>query len=475
MMRLVTILWVTAVLTLCGCKKSEADKQGSGQKEAPTSEAPAPTNRVDIPAAVRKNLGITFAKVERRDVAKTLRLPGRFELLPTARREHRAAVAGRIELLVAQFQHVEVGTPLFRLDSPRWRELQEQISSAEAGLAQTKARSASMGPLLAAHQQHEQRLREKSELWSARVTQLETLRAAGGGQQAAFTEARATLADAQADLADVVEKGAELAARQREVEAELIAAEARFHLLLDVAASLTGISAANLLRVPSEGDDRHPVWRSLGELEIRAAVPGVVEELGVTTGAMVESSQLVLSTVRPDQLRFRASALQADLGRLRDGLPARIVPPRGSTTVLQDALTGTLSLGLSANPDERTVDLLVKPDSTSTWARAGVTAHLEVTLDGGSDELAIPLSSVTRDGTRSIIFRRDPANPDKAIRMEADVGVNDGRWVSIGSGVKEGDEIVLDGVYQLMLATAGNAAKGGHFHSDGTFHEGEDK
>ena len=41
-------------------------------------------------------------------------------------------------------------------------------------------------------------------------------------------------------------------------------------------------------------------------------------------------------------------------------------------------------------------------------------------------------------------------------------------------GVKEGDEIVVAGNYQLMLATSGTAAKGGHFHSDGTFHEGKD-
>lgn len=469
------ILWMSAALALCGCGKSEAERPGPGRKEEPAGGAPAPTNRVDIPAAVRRNLGITFARVERRDVSKTLRLPGRFELLPTARREHRAAVAGRIELLVTQFQQVEMGTPLFRMDSPRWRELQEQIASAEAGLAQTRARSASMGPLLAAHHQHETRLGEKVELWTARLAQLETLRAAGGGQQAAFTDARATLADAQAELADAVEKGAELAARQREGEAELVAAESRFQLLLDVAASLTGLPAAELLRVPAGSETRQPVWRSLGQLEIRAAIPGVVEELGVTTGAMVDASQLVLSTVRPDQLRFRASALQADLGRLRDGLPARIVPPRGGEADLQVALTGTLSLGLRANPDERTVDLLVKPDAAWTWARAGVSAHLEVTLDGGSDELAIPLSAVTRDGTRSIIFRRDPANPDKVIRMEADLGVNDGRWVSIASGVKEGDEIVLEGVYQLMLATAGGVSKAGHFHSDGTFHEGEDK
>jgi hypothetical protein len=38
-------------------------------------------------------------------------------------------------------------------------------------------------------------------------------------------------------------------------------------------------------------------------------------------------------------------------------------------------------------------------------------------------------------------------------------------------GIKrEGDEIVVAGNYQLLLATSGTAAKGGHFHSDGTFH-----
>jgi multidrug efflux pump subunit AcrA (membrane-fusion protein) len=89
--------------------------------------------------------------------------------------------------------------------------------------------------------------------------------------------------------------------------------------------------------------------------------------------------------------------------------------------------------------------------------------------------LAIPLSSVIQDGLAKIVFRRDPKNPDKAIRMEADLGVNDGRWVVIKSGMRDGDEVVLDGVYQLMIATSGTVEKGGHFHSDGTFHAGEDE
>ena len=52
------------------------------------------------------------------------------------------------------------------------------------------------------------------------------------------------------------------------------------------------------------------------------------------------------------------------------------------------------------------------------------------------------------------------------------MGVDDGRWVVIHSGVGLGDEVVLDGAYELKLATArsGTAQQGGHFHADGTFH-----
>jgi len=151
------------------------------------------------------------------------------------------------------------------------------------------------------------------------------------------------------------------------------------------------------------------------------------------------------------------------------------VPPHGgagASVDIQDSIPGALKIGLSPDARDRTIDLIVVPTARSGWARAGVSASLEITLAGGSEELAIPLSDVVRDGATPIIFRRDPANPDKAVRMEADIGISDGRWIVIASGVKEGDEIVLGGNYQLMLATSGTAAKGGHFHPDGTFHEG---
>ena len=105
---------------------------------------------------------------------------------------------------------------------------------------------------------------------------------------------------------------------------------------------------------------------------------------------------------------------------------------------------------------------------------SGVSAQLEiVTGDSGATELAIPLAAVQRDGLIPIIFRRAPDNANEVIRLEADLGMDDDRWVEVLSGVGEGDQIVLDGGFQLMLATSGTIQKGGHFHADGTYHEGE--
>lgn len=443
------------IVALSGCDR-KVETHAKGDSHDHGSEAgslgAAPTNRVDIPASVRQNLGITFAKVESRNVAQTLRVPGRFELLPTARREYRTPLAGRVDVLVSQFQVVEPGTPLYRVDAAAWRDLHEQIAAMQA-------RVDSMGPLREAHRRHEQSLADKVALWQERLKQLEELRIAGGGSASQFTEARATLNATQGELADVMEKDAELQAQQKQAEAELRSLKSRHDLLV---------------RGSNCGDTHQGLEPGSG-FSVCAVDAGVVETIGITPGGLAEENGHVVTLVQPDKIRFRARGLQSDLGRLRDGLHVRITPPQGGSVPLQDTMTSVLQIGLSADADERTVDLIVLPSALSSWARNGVSAHLEVTLAGGQEDLAIPLSAVVRDGATPIIFRRDPANPDRAIRMEADLGLSDGRWVVIASGVKEGDEIVLGGNYQLMLATSGNAAKGGHFHPDGTFHEGEDK
>jgi hypothetical protein len=68
---------------------TSCDRDKKPAETAVTEGAAAATNRIEIPAIVRSNIGITFAKVERRQVADTLRVPGSFELKPLAKHEYR--------------------------------------------------------------------------------------------------------------------------------------------------------------------------------------------------------------------------------------------------------------------------------------------------------------------------------------------------------------------------------------------------
>ena len=87
-------------LTLTACSRNEPE----AVQQQETSDAPS--NRVDIPASVRNNLGITFAKVERRKVANTTRVPGTFELQPLARHDYHLMLPGVVEFAVDQFDMI---------------------------------------------------------------------------------------------------------------------------------------------------------------------------------------------------------------------------------------------------------------------------------------------------------------------------------------------------------------------------------
>jgi HlyD family secretion protein len=452
--RIVFLLGVTFA-TVGGC-----DGENHGHSHGPAASqpaSPAVTNRISLPEQVRRNLGVTFAKVESRRVAATLRVPGRFELLPSARREYRSVLPAHVELLVRQYEAVKPGQVLARLQSPEWRRIQHEAIEAE-------------GEITVAEAQVDVAVATKVE--NEKATALLRRRVA------AFAEANARRAELETDLAVSESKVARLDAEVRAARVKLAEAREHFASKLNTLAAVAGV-AVEELSAPSPttapagaaAEAPPPRWRSMNAIEVRASQPGVVESLAVTNGGWVDASALILATADPTQLRFRATAFQADLGKLRDGAGASIVAPQGVRAGADDALPGKVTLGLEASPDTRTIELIIAPQKPAAWARPGVSAYAEVVTDGSAaPETAIPLAAVVQDELARIYFRRDPKDPDKVIRMEGDFGVSDGKWVVVNSGLKAGDEVVLDGVYELKLTGSGKPQGGGHFHADGTWH-----
>ena len=458
MNRIVSICVASGLLwwaTGCREEKSTGNTTTTPDTTA-TANTPAPSNRIDLPESVRQNLGITFAKVERRRVASTLRVPGRFELLPTARREYRATLPGYVQLLVTQYEEVPKGKPIFRMDSPEWHRLKRELHEAEIGIERATA-----------------------ELAVAERTKTEAQQVSDAVQKRVDALAGAEVRRAELD-AELTTRRAAIPRLEAEIEVKKVALdEARHDLELNIAkaASVLGMKP-EFLRETQKTDGGHETqrWYAINEVGLAARDAGLVETIGITDGAWVEANTLIATTVNPKAVRFRAIGMQSDLARLTDGLDATVVPPKGMVGDQQSGLPGKLQIGPVADPQQRTVDLIAVLDQTAEWMRPGVSSMLEIVTDGSAQpELSIPTAAVVRDEMTQVYFRRDPRDPNKVIRMEADLGVSDGKWVVVKTGVKEGDEVVLHGVYELKLAGGGKPTGGGHFHADGTWHAEPDK
>lgn len=408
--RYLALITMLSISTSC-TKEKQVDSDASEMEEPE-----ALTNRINIPTTVRSNLGITFAKVERRIVKNTFRVPGSFELLPLAKQEHRMMVSGYVDFLVDQFDKVEQGTPLYRFKSVELLEMIQRIELAKAELKQAT---------------------DKYDLAKERQTELK--------------KANYKRADLDAEVA-----GLKIEVTQK--QAVLAAAETIFSSI----AQTMGVEA-NVEKVTD--------W-----IEVRASEAGVVASLAVTNGTFVDESSLILTTIDPEKVRFRAMALQSDISRFKDGQKVNIVSPQSGNNDINDSIPAELKIGLTADATNRTITLFAKPSDSSedkAWAKPGISAFLEI-AEKSSDGivLAIPKSAVVRDGLTHVFFKRDPRDPNKAIRVEADLGVSDGRWIEIMSELGPNDEVVLNGVYELKLASeqGGKTQKGGHFHADGTYH-----
>ncbi len=422
-----------------------------------------PPGVVAIPPAVQKNLGITFAKVERRVVQGTMRYPGRFESQANGQTEYRVPNDGRVTVLVKLNDSVEVGTPLYRLESSRWSVLKRELFEAQLAAELLRPRLENLQQAVDAAQLS---LTNRKE----RLQRLEELQAKGAAQAAQVSEAQSALAEAERDLAESL-------ARNQEAQLQALALQnadgenVQFTIALQEAASLFGCDPSWLL----EQVNGKPRWESLKEVVIRARQSGTVAESKGSNGEHRLEGELVVRVLDPQMVQFRAFAPQADAVVLLQKGMGRIVPNYGTTQTYQSVLPASYSIGVESHPVQRSLDLIAFPELDATfpsWVRPGVTAFLEVVTEGSNEpEFAIPVSAVITDGLERVFFMRDRNNPEQVRRVVGDFGASDGRWIIVNSGVRPGDEVVLSGVYELKLTTSGVQQKGGHFHSDGTFHE----
>ena len=204
-----------------------------------------------------------------------------------------------------------------------------------------------------------------------------------------------------------------------------------------------------------------------GVVTVRATTAGTVEALAIPDGSGLETGTEVLRLVRPDALRLKAMVAASDADRLAAGLACEV-----------DGVEGELRLGLG--DDSGLVPVYaIFPNGTSK-GRVGARARLACVTEASAHESrVVPTSAIVRIGLQPTVFVRDEHDADRFLAMPVTPGVSNGGWTAV-EGLPDDDdlEVVSEGAYELKLGLAASGSpesSAGHFHADGTFHEGKDE
>jgi RND family efflux transporter MFP subunit len=484
------------LLAACGGERTPTETHGP---------QPAVTNHIELSAETIGSLGITFAKVERGRLQRTLEVPGQLAVPAERRWTIRAPADGRLALAVARWAKVETGEMVGDLLSPSLGDIQralfathnerEQIGATLAAQrALTEPLAARARALAAAVAAAEQRRADSEALAEQaaavadeagrRAAELERALGDGALSQRELLEARRAHAQARETALAAAMRRDELRASVADLRLEAARAQA----LLPTHASEIAVlerraeSAALELRqrlrelgtLTSLGEAElgtqtagKPRWQTLEALPLHAPGGGQVTALAGRSGEWLAAGAPILEIVDARELLFRGHLPEGDLARIPPGASVSI-DVGGGAAPIESKLRGPLPI---ADEVARTVLVEAPLDNADLRLPAGLSAIARVRLaTSANEETLAPAACVVRDGLEWIVFRRDPAQPDRVTRLPVEIGERSGDRVVVLAGLMAGDEIVAAGAHQLRNAGVGRAPPGGHFHADGTWH-----
>ncbi|WP_224360816.1 efflux RND transporter periplasmic adaptor subunit [Hyalangium versicolor] len=270
--------------------------------------------------------------------------------------------------------------------------------------------------------------------------------------------ARADLQAAQARVTtarQAAERKRTLAEERIVAQKEAQAAEA------EVAAAEAEVSAAQA-RLVSLGAGREELstGQAAPSFTLRAPIAGTVIERSARTGQMADPSEPLFRIGNLSSLWLIVHAFERDAVRMQPGAEARVLfaafPGREFS-----ARVGYI--GQRVDVASRTIAVRLELDNPDGLLRPGMSASASIPLGGaGAAIITVPATSLQRLENGWVVFL---PTPKKGVfeRREVGRGRTLGDEVEVLSGLKAGEQVVVEGAF-LLKAEVEKSSGGGEAH-----------
>ncbi|MBK7934486.1 MAG: efflux RND transporter periplasmic adaptor subunit [Acidobacteria bacterium] len=395
---------------------------------------------ITVPKESQLLFGIKTQLIDTRQITSGLKTTGVVRARPDAKGVVTAQVPGRIVLTQAVSLGSAVGSG-------------EQIGYVEQVLDVSGQTELETQRLDVEAQQREVEAR-KLELRNTALA----LQSQQAQSRAAAQQARTRLAQAQRELRrsqNLLEVGAVPRKRVEEaqtavkvIDDEVASADKQVVLLGDQIKSAQAGQA--IFRSPT-------VRQPSRNFPLISPITGIIDQIKATSGQQVASGAELLNIVNLSTVLLEAQVFEKDLATVRESTRASFtssaLPGEVYTIGTADGDGRLVSIGQTVNDQTRTVPVIYEVKNPFNRLKDGNFIEITIDTSGNRQVLAVPKSAVVREQAETFVFIFDGGETFE--KRQVALGAEGADFYEIVSGLKEGDRVVIEGVYQLRTTQAG--------------------
>ncbi|HZR64263.1 MAG TPA: efflux RND transporter periplasmic adaptor subunit [Terriglobales bacterium] len=357
-----------------------------------------------------------LAKVERGDLAKSVVATGKVE--PITKVEVKSKASGIVKKLYVMYgDRVKQGQLLAQLDKI---EIEAQVEQSKAALLAAQAN------LKGAEADYE---RAKVDAEGPDVPLLQRAYQRNLEMQKSGVVSQSALDDAEKDYKMAVNKQNVARAQVTVLQAKMAQSQAQ-----------VAEDEANLKQLEEQ----------LSYTDIVSPIDGIVLSRDVEVGDAVSSilvlgssATLVMTIGDVSKVYVKGKVDESDIGRVYMGQPARIKVESFKDKTFNGVVTKISPMGVEKD-NVTTFEVRVSIDNATGELKAEMTANAEIILDEHKNVLQIPEGAIIYDKDRKASVQvPDPKGKDGMNKVAINIGISNGAKTEVLSGLKEGEQVIL--------------------------------
>jgi cobalt-zinc-cadmium efflux system membrane fusion protein len=189
-----------------------------------------------------------------------------------------------------------------------------------------------------------------------------------------------------------------------------------------------------------------------------APIRGKIIENNAVLGAMIDQTTEILTIMDPTILCIDAEIYEKDIAKTRIEQDVEITVPAypgesfmGKTCYISDVL----------KEETRTITVRTEVENTGYKLKPGMFADIKIFLNHQTKVLVLPREAILDEKDEKIVFVK---REGKYFPLIVQTGIKEKGYVEILSGIREGDEVVTRGNFQLKSKLYDGILKKAHVH-----------